>query len=365
MVALLFVVGTYLLRKVMTSQPSTFHEKLCNHLSITTSREHRDVKNTPLVESDTSQSCLSEEQFVSDVTVNFDDVIGVGKFGSVYRANGRLVDGSNVNLAFKVAHDFSESARCHRNEVYIYEAQQTQHNIVTYYGTCIVKCKSGLLTEYCSQGNLRNFLEMNSIEIKLCVSMLYDVTSAIAYLHRINYDGDKPRIAHRDLCSSNFLVRGNHSLALSDFGSSMVIDDVTNDVTDARMENTYAEHLVAEGTPFYVAPEVLDLSINLRHQGEALTQADVYSMSLVMWEVVTQCKEFNDTTPPHSLPYQHDVNNIHELIDHVVVRKNRPAFKFDTKKSDFVTSSRKLSPSVGIVTKTLACLRHAHVIVCL
>lgn len=48
----------------------------------------------------------------------------------------------------------------------------------------------------------------------------------------------------------------------------------------------------AEGTPFYMAPELLNCSIDLTNVSSSLKQADVYSMALVMWEIVSQCNVF-------------------------------------------------------------------------
>ncbi|XP_078485843.1 activin receptor type-2A-like [Ciona intestinalis] len=318
----LFAIFAYLLRKVLTSQ--TFQDKLCHHIRQNITLDEVKEDTTPLAESVTLESNLSEDNVVCDVIVDFEDVIGKGKFGIVYKAKGKNQNCA-LDLCFKIALDSADSRRCHDNEINIHEflRMRCDDRIVTYYGTRIVDGKNGIILQYSTKDNLRNFLDQNTIGLKKCINMLCDVTSAVAFMHEMNYDGDKPRIAHRDICSSNFLVNQDLTLVLTDFGVSMVIDDVTG--------NTYAEHLTAEGAPYYVAPEVLDLSINLRHHGEALTQADVYSTSLVLWEIVTQCDDFYVKPPPHSLPYQHDVTTIHDLINHVVVRKKRPDFRFDLK----------------------------------
>ena len=47
-----------------------------------------------------------------------------------------------------------------------------------------------------------------------------------------------------------------------------------------------------EGTPYYIAPEILDLTIDLSNTSSALKQADVYSLGLVMWEIVNHCSSF-------------------------------------------------------------------------
>lgn len=42
------------------------------------------------------------------------------------------------------------------------------------------------------------------------------------------------------------------------------------------------------GTARYMAPEVLESRINLENI-ESFKQADVYSMALVLWEVISRC----------------------------------------------------------------------------
>ena len=50
--------------------------------------------------------------------------------------------------------------------------------------------------------------------------------------------------------------------------------------------------MTAEGTLFYAAPEILNLSIDLSSTSSSLKHADVYSMALVMWEIVNRCSAF-------------------------------------------------------------------------
>ena len=50
--------------------------------------------------------------------------------------------------------------------------------------------------------------------------------------------------------------------------------------------------VTAEGTLFYASPEILNLSIDLSSTSSSLKHADVYSMALVMWEIVNRCSAF-------------------------------------------------------------------------
>lgn len=48
------------------------------------------------------------------------------------------------------------------------------------------------------------------------------------------------------------------------------------------------------GTARYMAPEVLESRINLENT-ESFKQTDVYSMSLVLWEITSRCDAIGGT----------------------------------------------------------------------
>ena len=45
------------------------------------------------------------------------------------------------------------------------------------------------------------------------------------------------------------------------------------------------------GTVRYMAPEILDCAVNLRDCESSLKQIDMYAFSLVLWELLTRCKD--------------------------------------------------------------------------
>ena len=83
-------------------------------------------------------------------------------------------------------------------------------------------------------------------------------------------------IAHRDLKSTNVLVKSNQSLVLTDLGHSVKQDK--NGVVDKQLGSRL-------GTIRYLAPEVLsnqiDVSVFSNHAA-----CDVYALGLVMWEIL-------------------------------------------------------------------------------
>lgn len=141
-------------------------------------------------------------------------------------------------------------------------------------------------------------------------------------------DAHKPPVAHRDLSSSNVLVRADGTCALCDFGSSAVVHSFSRshkqscaikmsvrvwDATDsvarapqlkpqrgqlwytrtATQPQIISPNLQAHaewGTLRYISPEILQGSVNLK-DGSYLLQGDVYALALLLWEIWMRCSD--------------------------------------------------------------------------
>jgi len=92
------------------------------------------------------------------------------------------------------------------------------------------------------------------------------MTKGVNHLH--NW---KPQIIHRDLKTLNLLVDEFYNVVVSDFGiSRFVVDE--NLTTLSKLRGTYS----------YCAPE-------LYLGGTATTNSDVFSIGIILWEMVTRC----------------------------------------------------------------------------
>ncbi|KAM4029028.1 TGF-beta receptor type-1 isoform 2-T2 [Anomaloglossus baeobatrachus] len=103
----------------------------------------------------------------------------------------------------------------------------------------------------------------------------------------------KPAIAHRDLKSKNILVKKNGTCCIADLGLAVRHDSATDTIDIAP------NHRV--GTKRYMAPEVLDDSINMKHF-ESFKRADIYAMGLVFWEIARRCS-IGGIHEDYQLPY--------------------------------------------------------------
>lgn len=89
----------------------------------------------------------------------------------------------------------------------------------------------------------------------------------MSYLHSKN-------IVHRDIKPENILFNNKDVLKLVDFGTSKITDS-------RKMKNTY-------GTPYYVAPEVLDENYDLK--------CDIWSCGVILYILITGVPPFNGPT---------------------------------------------------------------------
>lgn len=63
------------------------------------------------------------------------------------------------------------------------------------------------------------------------------------------------------------------------------------------------------GTQRYMAPELLDKTLDLQDWGTALRRADVYSLALLLWEILSHCLDLwpgkDGCNSPVSSPMPH------------------------------------------------------------
>ena len=156
-----------------------------------------------------------------------------------------------------------------------------------------------IVTDYHANGSLYDYLETRTLTEEESLRLVLSGVSGLVHLHTEISGGPstKPGIAHRDLKSKNILIKRNGEACIADFGLS-VCSTISKGVDRIPMN-------IQSGTIRYMPPEVLNNSIQSQWF-ESYKQADIYSFSLILWEICTRSittdknkLEFED----YSVPY--------------------------------------------------------------
>lgn len=179
-----------------------------------------------------------------------------------------------------------------------------------------------VVLDYASGGNLRDHLKnnLNTITWEKKFKYLWKISYNFKRLHELN-------IVHQDLHPGNILFENDSSdkfdLVISDFGLSKIVGQ----------NSANPEKRTISGVLPYIAPEVLC--------GEEYTKsAEVYSFSMIAYEIITGLAPYSDR--PHDLELALQICNglrlkipfhIPKLITRMIMRcwdaraSHRPTFE--------------------------------------
>ncbi|XP_075165392.1 TGF-beta receptor type-1-like isoform X2 [Haematobia irritans] len=261
-------------------------------------------------------------------------VIGKGRFGEVWRGRWR-----GENVAVKI---FSSREECSWfREAEIYQTVMLRHENILGFIAADNKdngtwTQLWLVTDYHENGSLFDYLTSHTVDTKTMLSMALSIATGLAHLHMdIVGTRGKPAIAHRDLKSKNILVKSNLTCAIADLGLA-VRHVEKNDSVDIP-----STHRV--GTKRYMAPEVLDESMNAQHF-DSYKRADVYAFGLILWEIARRCN-IGMIYDEYQMPYYDVVQpdpSIEEMKKVVCIDKMRPNIPNRWHASDVLHSMAKV-----------------------
>ncbi|KAM3923689.1 ankyrin repeat and protein kinase domain-containing protein 1 [Leptodactylus fuscus] len=144
--------------------------------------------------------------------------------------------------------------------------------IVQIYGICTNPL--GIVMEYMENGSLEKLIPNLILSWQLKFRFIHEIALGMNFLHIMS-----PPLLHLDLKPGNILLDEHLHVKISDFGLSKWKENST------RKE--YIERSAIKGTLNYIPPEVFLESTRVPG-----TKYDVYSYSIVMWELLTQKKPF-------------------------------------------------------------------------
>ncbi|XP_034554658.1 TGF-beta receptor type-2-like isoform X2 [Notolabrus celidotus] len=253
--------------------------------------------------------------------IELDLLVGKGRFAQVYKAKLKQTTSDQFETVAVKIFPYEEYASW-KNEKDIFSNSDLKHENVLHFLTAEerkVEKQYWLITAFHSRGNLQEHLTRNVISWEELHVLGSSLARGVAHLHSDRLPCGRPKVAivHRDLKSSNILVKTDLTCCLCDFGlglsldSNLSVDDLANSGQ--------------VGTARYMAPEVLEARLNLENM-ESFKQTDIYSMALVLWEITSRCEaigEVKDYEPAYgSKVREHPC--VESMKDNVLRDRGRP-----------------------------------------
>ncbi|KAB7507665.1 Serine/threonine-protein kinase 4 [Armadillidium nasatum] len=217
---------------------------------------------------------LSEESLMRQPEEVFDIIckLGEGSYGSVYKA---LHKESGQVLAIKqvpIDTDLQEIIK----EISIMQQCDSLH-VVKYYGSYFKDSDLWIVMEYCGAGSVSDIMRLRkkTLTEEEIATILYDTLQGLEYLHL-------RRKIHRDIKAGNILLNTQGHAKLADFGVA------------GQLSDTMAKRNTVIGTPFWMAPEVI------QEIGYDCV-ADIWSLGITALEMAEGKPPYGDIHPMRAI----------------------------------------------------------------
>ncbi|XP_062897125.1 serine/threonine-protein kinase 3/4 isoform X1 [Mobula hypostoma] len=217
---------------------------------------------------------LSEDSLTKQPEEVFDvlEKLGEGSYGSVFKAihkeSGQVVAIKQV----PVESDLQEIIK----EISIMQQCDSPH-VVKYYGSYFKNTDLWIVMEYCGAGSVSDLIRIRNKTLTEdeIATILQSTLKGLEYLHFM-------RKIHRDIKAGNILLNNEGHAKLADFG-------VAGQLTD-----TMAKRNTVIGTPFWMAPEVIqEIGYNC--------VADIWSLGISAIEMAEGKPPYADIHPMRAI----------------------------------------------------------------
>lgn len=232
------------------------------------------------------QGALSED----DPTKKFELIkrIGKGAYGSVFKGRcleGPTTDGADIVAIKVITLDTNDEETLSDVQKEIEILSSCHHpNIVSYYGCYFKHEDLWLVMAYCGGGSVADIIQALKKPLRepQIAYIMRGLLRGLAYLHSLHK-------IHRDVKGANILLTQEGDVKLADFGVS------------ASLFNTFSKRNTFVGTPYWMAPEVI--------------QEDKYDGRADVWSAGITAIEMAETLPPYS--------NVHPMRVLVMIPRSR------------------------------------------
>ncbi|KAJ8259585.1 hypothetical protein GJAV_G00171130 [Gymnothorax javanicus] len=217
---------------------------------------------------------LSEDSLTKQPEEVFDmlEKLGEGSYGSVFKANYKETGEIVAIKQVPVESDLQEIIK----EISIMQQCNSPH-VVKYYGSYFKGSDLWIVMEYCGAGSISDIIRLRNKTLteEEIATVVQSTLKGLEYLHFM-------RKIHRDIKAGNILLNAEGQAKLADFG-------VAGQLTD-----TMAKRNTVIGTPFWMAPEVIqEIGYNC--------VADIWSLGITAIEMAEGKPPYADIHPMRAI----------------------------------------------------------------